>query len=61
MFGFDWTGDGSVDFVDDLITLSMLGALDDEASDEDDEEDEDECECGDDSCRCRLFRHRFFF
>ena len=42
MFGFDWTGDGSVDFVDDLITLSMLGALDDEASDEDDEEDEDD-------------------
>lgn len=42
MFGFDWTGDGSVDFVDDLITLSMLGALDDEAPDEDDEEDEDD-------------------
>ena len=39
MFGFDWTGDGSVDFVDDLITLSMLGALDGEASDVDDEED----------------------
>lgn len=42
MFGFDWTRDGSVDFADDLITLSMLGALDDEASDEDDEEDEDD-------------------
>lgn len=42
MFGFDWTGDGSVDFVDDLITLSMLGVLDDEALDEDDEEDEDD-------------------
>ena len=27
MFGFDWTGDGSVDFVDDLITLSMLSLL----------------------------------
>ena len=33
MFGFDWTGDESVDFVDDLITLSMFDALDDEASD----------------------------
>ena len=42
MFGFDWTGDGSVDFVDDLITLSMLGALDEEAPDEDNEDDEDD-------------------
>ena len=42
MFGFDWTGDGSVDFVDDLINLSMLGALDYEASDEYDYEDEDD-------------------
>lgn len=40
MFGFDWTGDGSVDFVDDLITLSMLSVLDDEEPDEDDEEND---------------------
>lgn len=41
MFGFDWTGDGSVDVVDDLITLSLLGALDEDADDSDDEEDEE--------------------
>ena len=40
MFGFDWTGDGSVDFVDDFITLSMVGVLDDKEPDEDDEEDD---------------------
>lgn len=41
MFGFDWTGDGSVDFVDDLITLSVLGALDEETDEDDEDEDEE--------------------
>lgn len=41
MFGFDWTGDGKEDLIDDLITLDVLGLLDDESeSDEEDEEDE---------------------
>ena len=39
MFGFDWTGDGKESLIDDLITLDVLGLLDDE--DESDEEDED--------------------
>lgn len=39
MFGFDWTGDGKESLIDDLITLDILGLLDDE--DESDEEDED--------------------
>lgn len=38
MFGFDWTGDGKEDLIDDLITLDVLGLLDDES--ESDEEDE---------------------
>lgn len=36
MFGIDWTGDESVNYVDDLITLSLLGVLDEETPDEDD-------------------------
>ena len=40
MFGFDWTGDGKESLIDDLITLVVLGLLDDE--DESDEEDEDD-------------------
>ena len=28
MFGFDWTGDGKVDAVDDLLTMELLGMLD---------------------------------
>lgn len=39
MFGFDWTGDGKESFIDDLITLDVLGLLDDE--DESDEENDD--------------------
>ncbi|WP_155886433.1 hypothetical protein [Lachnobacterium bovis] len=39
MFGFDWTGDGKESLIDDLITLKLLGRLDDE--DESDEENED--------------------
>jgi len=39
MFGFDWTGDGKESLIDDLITLDILGLLDDK--DESDEEDED--------------------
>ena len=40
MFGFDWPGDGKESLIDDLITLDVLGLLDDE--DESDEEDEDD-------------------
>lgn len=41
MFGFDWTGDGKGSLIDDLITLGVLGLLENEdASDEDDEDDE---------------------
>lgn len=39
MFGFDWTGDGKENLIDDLITLDILELLDDE--NELDEEDED--------------------
>ena len=39
MFGFDWTGDGKESLIDDLITLDILGLLDDE--DESDEENDD--------------------
>lgn len=39
MFGFDWTGDGKENLIDDLITLDILRLLDDE--NELDEEDED--------------------
>ena len=39
MFGFDWTGDGKENLIDDLITLDILGLLDDE--NELDEEYED--------------------
>ena len=28
MFGFDWTGDGKVDAVDDQLTMELLGMLD---------------------------------
>ena len=45
MFGIDWTGDGDVDFIDDLISLDVLGLLDDEekeSSEEDDDESEEE-------------------
>ena len=41
MFGFDWTVDGKESLIDDLITLDVLGLLDDEdVSDEEDEDDE---------------------
>ena len=35
MFGFDWTGDG-----EDLITLDVLGLLDDEKENNDDNKEE---------------------
>lgn len=47
MFGFDWTGDGKEDAVDDLLTMELFGMLDpDDKSDsdnllEDEEEDEE--------------------
>lgn len=39
MFGIDWTGDGNVNFIDDLISMEVMGLLDDE---EEENEDEDE-------------------
>ena len=39
MFEFDWTGDGKENLIEDLITLDILGLLDDE--NELDEEDKD--------------------
>ena len=40
MFGFDWTEDESVDLFDDLLSLSVMEAMDRSASDgrRDDEE-----------------------
>ena len=38
MFGIDWTGDGECNLFDDLITLDVMGLLDEE--DESDEEEE---------------------
>ena len=38
MFGIDWTGDGESNLIDDLITLDVLGLLDEE--DESDEEED---------------------
>ena len=54
MFGFDWTGDGKESLIDDLITLDVLGLLDDEdESDEEDEDDEDDEDNEDDWCSSR--------
>lgn len=39
MFEFDWTGDGKENLIENLITLDILGLLDDE--NELDEEDKD--------------------
>ena len=40
MFGSDWTGDGKEDLIDDLITLDVLGLLDDEKENDDDNKEE---------------------
>ena len=40
MFGFDWTGDGEESLIDDLITLDVLGLLDDEKENNDDNREE---------------------
>ena len=39
MFGIDWTGDGNVDFIDDIISMDVMGLLDDEEKEEDDDFD----------------------
>ena len=40
MFGFEWTGDGEERLIDDLITLDVLGLLDDEKENDDDNKEE---------------------
>ena len=41
MFGIDWTGDGDVDFIDDLISMDVMGLLDDEEKEEDEDDSDD--------------------
>ena len=40
MFRFGWTGDGEESLIDDLITLDVLGLLDDEKENDDDNKEE---------------------
>ena len=40
MYGFEWTSDGKESLIDDLITLDVLGFLDDEKENDDDNEEE---------------------
>ena len=40
MFGLYWTGDGEESLIDDLITLDVLGLLDDEKENDDDNKEE---------------------
>ena len=47
MFGIDWTGDGQVDFIDDIISMDVMGFLDDEEK-EDENDDFDDLDDFDD-------------